>query len=506
MLHDLIRLVYIEIAAFAGLAAAYVLMANAGFKKEFQPAAIAVACIFAILGIYANIWLSFALLVVLSMALFRSRERIGGLLIFSILIIPDIRAFIYAGGIRFIDVGLTDAISIAAMLILLTKRDRGRPAALADMLALAFVALFIIFAARDTTFTNVARVATQKTLDYLVPYWVITRSIRSLRDVQIFMVYLISAGCVLTALLTVEALSGWVFFRDIVARYGIDPQWHFVKWRGGMLRASGPFLEPTSMAFGLVFMALAVWQFRSLFKSPYLRYAAFGLLCFGIFLCQARNAILGFAIGMVASEIYRKFGTVKGRWMLPIIALGLVAAPIVVFIERTPQMNVANEQDSTVDYRYQLFVRGMEEARKNPLLGSNIDVINVRMEDMTQGEHIIDFVNSYIYVILLSGFLGLITFCLILSYGILSPIASVSKISKSESPDLVRDIMTYIFGMSVTLMQMLFFTFFGGRITVLLFMMIGLTGAMGRLKPARTSGRQQKRAVTITKGELPALR
>lgn len=505
MLQDLVRLIYIEVAAFSGLAVAYVLIAGAGFKRELQFAAMAAALIFIILGVYANIWLSFAFLVVISMALFQRRETIGGLLIFSLLIIPDIRAFIYAGGVRFIDLGLTDAISISAMLILLTKRDRGRPARLADILALTFVALFIVFAARDTSFTNVARIATQKTLDYLVPYWVITRSIRSLRDVQVFMVYLIAAGCVLSALLVLESVTGWVFFRDIVGRYGLDPQWHFVKWRGGMLRASGPFLEPTSMAFGLVFIALAALQFRSLFTMPWMRYAMFGVLCVGIAACQARNSLLGLVIGVVASEAFRRFGTPKGKWLLPVVAIGLIATPVSIFILRTPSMSVANEKDDTVNYRYQLFVRGMEEARKAPLLGSNIDTVTNRMEDMTQGEHIIDFVNSYIYVVLLSGLFGLILFLSIISYGIFVTVSSVSRILKSGDNGIARDAMSFIYGMSVNLVQMLFFTFFGGRITVMLFMMVGLAGCIARLRPAAAT-RQRSPVAVLSGGNLPALR
>lgn len=502
MLHDIIRLIYIDVAAIAGLVAAYIAMARTGFRKDMEFAAIAAILVFAVLGISGNLWLSFALLVVISMALFQKRERIAGLMMFSILIIPNISMDVYAGGVRLVDIGLTDAISLSAMVILLTKRGRGRPAALADMLAFLFVVLFVFFEARDTTATNVARVATQKTLEYLVPYWVITRSLRTSRDVQTFMAYMIAAGCVLTTLLLVESFTGWVFFREIVVKYGLDGMWQFVKWRNGMLRAAGPFLESTSMAFGLVFIALAAWHFRSLFSSRSLHYGIFGLLCIGIYMCQARNAILGLAIGLVASEAYRRFASSGGRWILPFVSLGLALAPIAVFLRYTPNMKAADDQAGTVDYRYQLFVRGMEEARKSLSTGTNMEVITSRMADLRQGEHIIDFVNSYIYVLLLSGVVGLFTFIFIIAYGIF---VSIGGAGRKNMGGVEKEAMTYIFGMSVTLLPMLFFTFFGGRISVLLFMMVGLAGCAIRLRSQRTE-RVSRPARGLVNYELPVLR
>ena len=357
--------------------------------------------------------------------------------------------------------------------------------------------MLIVFATRGTSVTNMARVACQRSIDYLIPYWVVTRSLRSHRDMKVLIVYMIAAGCALSSLMLLESVRGWTFFREIVARYGFDARWDLVKWRNGMLRASGPFLEPTSMAFGLVFIALAAWQFRSLFSSRMHRYAVVAFICVGIFTCQSRNAYLGLGLGLIAAEAFRRFGTPRGRWLLPIIGMALVLAPISYFVARGPDIGGEGDTASTAIYRSQLLNRGLEEARKHPIVGANIDAVTDSLEDLRQGEHIIDFVNTYIYVLLLSGGIGLIIFISMLAYGVYVP-TKLSRLNLAHRMDSSSvDMLSYIYAMSLVMLQMLFFTFFGGRITVLIFTMIGLAGCAGKLlgsnvplqrplRPART--------------------
>lgn len=501
MLHILIRLAYMEAAALLGLALIYVLVKQGVLRNSLHTffASIIVTC--AILGLSFNIWISFAMLMVMAMALCRRREHIPGVLLLSILLIPNIRLFLYAGSIRLVDIGLTDAVSLAAMAAVLAKGGRARVSRWADLCAMLLFTMFVLFSARDTSVTNYARVICQTILNDAVPYWVITRSLRTIRHFQIFILYLIAAGCALAGFLLFEAFTGWPVYREITAQYGMDPQWQYIKWRNGMLRTSGPFLEPTSMALGMMYTALAAWQFRSLFARPAYRYVVFALLCVGMVLCQSRNAFLGLGVGLVAVEAFRRLGGNSGRWMLPVLAVGLIAAPIVYFVAKPPVAAV-EDTEVTALYRYNLMVRGLEEIRKNPVLGVNREVLETSMADLRQGEHIIDFVNMYIYVGLLSGVFGFFLFLIILSYGVFAPLKVAADRVGGADP-LRQEGAGYIFAVSVVTIGALFFTFCGGRFELMVVVFIGLAGCIGRL--STSDARPKRRASPGTLPQLPAL-
>lgn len=502
MLHSLVRLAYMEVAAGLGFLLLYVLVKQGILRTSLHSflAAVVVTC--AILSLSFNIWVSFALLVCMALALCRNREHIAGILLLIILITPNIRLFLYIGSIRLVDIGLTDVVSLTTLVVLLAKGGRAKVSPWADLCALAWLIMFVLFSARDTSVTNYARVFTQTILDNYIPYWVVTRSLRTLRDLRVFMLYLIATGCVLSGFLLFESFTGWPVFREITAQYGMDPQWHFIKWRNGLLRASGPFLEPTSMAFGLVFLALAAWQFRSVFARPAYRYAVIAFLCFGMALCQSRNAYLGLGVGLVAIEAFRRLATTNGRWMLPLLAFGLVVPPITYFVVDQSDAAAATETDATVLYRYKLMVRGMEEIRKSPIIGTSKDVATHNLEDLRQGEHIIDFVNTYIYVALLSGIIGLVIFIAIICYGLFAPL-SVMRHAKEHGDVARREGAGYVFAMSTVILLMLFFTFCGGRISVMVWMIVGLAGCIGRLAGDDVKSMPRRRPATLP--ALPAL-
>src|SRR5690606_13834388 len=112
MLHSLVRLAYMEAAAVLGFALLYALVRQGILRTSLHSffASVVVTC--AILSLSFNIWVSFVLLIGMAIALCRSREHIAGILMLSILITPNIRLFLYAGSIRLVDIGLTDAVSL----------------------------------------------------------------------------------------------------------------------------------------------------------------------------------------------------------------------------------------------------------------------------------------------------------------------------------------------------------------------------------------------------------
>ena len=63
---------------------------------------------------------------------------------------------------------------------------------------------------------------------------------------------------------------------------------------------------------------------------------------------------------------------------------------------------------ASVDYRQQLAERSWELIQSHPFLGDPL--VKTKMEDLRQGEGIIDFVNTYAEVTLFYGSIGLVVF------------------------------------------------------------------------------------------------
>jgi O-antigen ligase len=80
---------------------------------------------------------------------------------------------------------------------------------------------------------------------------------------------------------------------------------------------------------------------------------------------------------------------------------------------------VGDYDAGSVDYRQQLFEVSWQVLMQNPILGSPYYIFDPAMEQMRQGEGIIDMVNTYLTVAMSSGFVGLTLFsCVFASSGI----------------------------------------------------------------------------------------
>jgi O-antigen ligase len=72
----------------------------------------------------------------------------------------------------------------------------------------------------------------------------------------------------------------------------------------------------------------------------------------------------------------------------------------------------------------------MQEFWKNPIIGDNYANVVARMQDMVQGEGMVDFVNTYLYFALFAGAVGLVIFCV----SFLVPMARLVTIRRALPP------------------------------------------------------------------------
>lgn len=403
------------------------------------------------------------------------RSQIVPIYVFALMLLPDLRTSLEIGSVHLTYGTIYDSLGFGALLTMLMRfpvRSRIRPAT--DIPALLIALVFLFARANGGSFTNVLRVAVEVLLTYGLPYYLASRGVRTIDDVKRVMLHMACAAVMISVIMCYETLRTWPMYRILYTHYGVDLA-GMVKLRSGWLRATGTTVESTSMAFVLVPCFLAALCSRRAFASSAHHIGVLCLLGFGLSLPQSRGALVGLLFAITAMNIYMRRQAAVGGVVF--LALCVAVAMLVVPAESRlgSMLGKSAETAGTADYRKDLFRRGMEEIRKRPVLGASETQVMVNLEDLRQGEGIIDFVNTYLYVALVTGVIGLIAF--VAGFG--GQLWALWKIRRGLSqrgPDI--QIAAFVFAGILAPMEMIAFTSLGGRPTTFMMMLIGFGAAI----------------------------
>jgi O-antigen ligase len=132
------------------------------------------------------------------------------------------------------------------------------------------------------------------------------------------------------------------------------------------------------------------------------------------------------------------------------------------------------------DYRETLLERGLEEAHKSPLVGVDLETLTYRLRDMRQGEGIIDFVNSYLYILLVTGLVGLAAFVTALTWPIYDIWSARRRVPSASLMDN-----SYLGGALAAIAMMLVTTSLGARSLMAILILVALASALTRAAVGR---------------------
>lgn len=409
-------------------------------------------------------------------------DRIAPVYLFSLLLLPGLDAPAAIGPLKLFDFGVHDALALGAAAALLTDRNRARPGAMFDAAAVAVILLLVAALARGATPTHFLRVAINIFLDLGLPYFIVSRGIGSpgaMRDMRLWL----GAGAVaLSAILIYEVSRAWPIYNQLYVNHMV-PIDYFVKSRGGLLRAAGPFLESTSAAFVMAICTHALWLARDAFRSRFHHLLVLAIAIVGLVAPQSRGAWMGLLLAVVVAMAYR------GQY-LRIVRLGLLAGGAWLALTVAAQtsaslsetLGLSGASSETSDYRRMLLTRGLEEFRDSPLFGFALRDITERLSDLRQGEGIVDFVNAYLWVLLISGIAGLALF--VGCYGLF--IGQAMGLRRwCARVDERMDAACFALGGLVMAASMLVFTAFNARPAVFVFALFGAVAALVAMRDRR---------------------
>lgn len=420
-------------------------------------------------------------------------DRIAPVYVFALLLLPGLDTPVTIGATKLFDFGVHDAMGLGAAAALMLNGNRARPRVAFDLAAVGIILLLGAALSRGTTPTHFLRVAINIVLDLGLPYYVLSRGIASMEDMGEALLWLAAGAVVLSGILLYEAAQAWPIYYPLYQHYQV-PIGYFVKSRGGILRAAGPFLESTATAFVMAICVLALWLARDRFRSKWHHLLMFGFAVLGLLAPQSRGAWSGLFLAIILTMAH------NGQY-LRIIRTGVIVAGVglalVVAAQSSPSLSETlglsgSSSDSAV-YRETLLARGIEELHASPVVGFALADIMDRLEDLRQGEGIIDFVNAYLWVALISGLAGLALF--LSCYGLF--VLHAVRLRRWATGDTRRLAASgFVIGALVMSAMMLAFTAFNARPAVFVFV---LFGAVAALVAIRDRERRPRRSVAPPK-------
>ena len=367
-----------------------------------------------------NFWIFIVVAAALLLLSARREPNALAMYFFVLFAVPAIGAEITGLGLidHFFSIDYIRLLALAVLLpafVSLCKQPDVEPfgRTLPDKLILAFVVLVLVLQLLHASFTNALRIGVfYSFIDFFLPYYVASRGLKNLQGFRDALMAFAIAALVLAAIGAFEFVKLWLLYTPVEHALGVTWGLAIYLPRGDQLRALGSTGQP--IALGYV-MAVAAGLFLFLRKSvpnPVVWGAGMLLLMAGLVAAMSRGPWVGaaamflvfIATGPSAVLRFAKIGLL-GAIVLPAL-LALPAGRVIV--DYLPFVGTVDAGGIT--YRELLFEISIEVIKQNPFFGAS-DVMNLSvMQQLKQGQGIIDIVNTYLGVALETGVVGLSLF------------------------------------------------------------------------------------------------
>lgn len=369
-----------------------------------------------------NFWLFVLLAAALLFMAIPAEGNKLALYFFVLFAVPAIDAEIPGFGIveHFFSIDYLRLLALAVLLpawLVLRIRPGAEPfgRSTADKLIVAYLVLQFCLQLPHTTLTEALRRGVFYAFtDAFLPYYVASRALRDLAAFREALMALLLGALVLAVIALFEFARHWLLYMPLQSALGVD--WGLLNYleRGdGLLRAQASTGQPIILGYVLaVALGLAFYLQRFL-PSKGSRNAVFVLLAAGLVAAMSRGPWVGAAVMVVAF-------VATGPQALPRLAklgaAGLCVAPLLLVSPAGKELVdylpfVGSVEAHNLIYRELLFEVSLGVVLDHPLFGAWDFLQLPVMQQLKQGEGIIDVVNTYLGIALASGLVGLGLFC-----------------------------------------------------------------------------------------------
>jgi len=362
---------------------------------------------------------------------------------------------------------------------------------LADKLLIIILILMFFLNLRGTTPGDSVRTSLTYFIDWLLPFLFASRAIKDFSQLK-------KALTALTIGFTIASLVGffeyakkWLLYQPIPSVLNFEAFTGGYLNRGDDLRALASLTHPLSLGFVLM-VGIGIYLFlSSTIENKTLRRGYFATLLLGLFSTISRGPWGATAFLIVTFVLTGKKAVGKLMLLGVFAVIAVIALPsipggqkilnLMPFIGKSEQFNVA--------YREQLIPKSIAILSRSPLFGVFDARLEPEMQDMKQGENIVDIVNSYLNIALDYGYVGL---SLYLWFFLLV----IFKLKKSMRYVRDKNSAEYLCGRSllschIAILLMLTSISFEGIITNFTFILTGISYAYCRIVTVAARERRQ---------------
>jgi len=347
------------------------------------------------------------------------RSRLAVFLLMLVAAPPVHLALGGVGGVNYlIDLTHTRVLSLALLLgpmiglasMPRKKDDPIRRFGWLDVAVLAFPVLKIVLIAPSISIAALARTIVETGLDIWLPYYVITRGLRAGEDLRLALGYLMVGLVAVAAVAIGETVIQHNVYSGLQAWYGINWQLTYALMRGAFLRVQSTTPQPIILAFELTF-ALGLW---TLLRGHDWRQRSVQLVYVVLIVALVSTWSRGpwLSAGLMVLCFAAAVALPTGAFRLSFF--GFLAAALLInltgldeslFAGLRALFEDADAKSSSIDYRRELLETALALIRQSPWIG--VPNYGLHMENLRQGEGIIDVVNTYVRVALDAGLIGL---------------------------------------------------------------------------------------------------
>jgi O-antigen ligase len=281
----------------------------------------------------------------------------------------------------------------------------------ADWLLIAYLLLNIALQYLSISFTGTMRNAFYSFIDVFLPYYVLSRSLRTHGELRDAATSFVIAGLLLAMIGIFEFARHWLLYSSLDSALGVAWDYGGYLRREESLRAMATAGQPIILGY-VVAAAFGLFLYvRNVMRGQLLATVMLILLLGGLIASLSRGPWVGaavmFAIYLLAAGRQAPANFVKlalaAVMILPVIYMTPYWEKLIDYLPFIGEVDAGN-----VTYRQLLLEIGIQIVIENPVFGS-ADFLYF-MEELRQGQGIIDIVNTYLMIALRSGLVGLSLF------------------------------------------------------------------------------------------------
>jgi hypothetical protein len=299
-----------------------------------------------------------------------------------------------------------------------TERDPARKAfrgaGPAACFLIGYLGLLVVLTMMVSSFTDTMRAAFLLVVDIWLPFYVGYRTLRDRAALREVAAAFMLAGAVLAAIALFEFVKGWLLYAAV--KNALEVPWamgsYLGRGEGSTLRAMASTGHPIVLGYVLVIAMACSLMLTPRIAPSWIRWPLFALLGAGLAVSLSRGPWLGAALMLlIAHGIGRGAGSRLFKGGLIVVAVSglvLVSPWGDHVVDLLPFVGTVNAE--TVDYRTRLVEVSLSVLAGSPFFGAWDYMLNPAMEEMRQGEGIIDMVNTYLGVAMSTGLVGLSLF------------------------------------------------------------------------------------------------